>query len=134
MPRPLKCSSPSRNSNASCLPLDAPDGTEALPKPPSSKISASTVGLPLLSIICLPINSIIFFSCWFHFFSILHHKVQAYGQVIYIQISQIFFLKAFNLIIKEFMYFTSLQINKVIVMISLSILIWRFFIVKFNAL
>src|SRR2546429_3570429 len=37
----------SRNSTASCSPVDAPDGTAARPKIPLDRItSASTVGLP----------------------------------------------------------------------------------------
>ena len=44
----------SLNSTASYFPVDAPDGTAALPKEPSVKVtSASTVGFPLESIICL---------------------------------------------------------------------------------
>ena len=39
--------SPSRNSIASCSPVDAPEGTEATPTlPQSSTTSASTVGVP----------------------------------------------------------------------------------------
>ena len=42
--------SPSLNSTASCAPVDAPDGTAALPSVPSSRItSTSTVGFPRLS-------------------------------------------------------------------------------------
>ena len=44
----------SRNSRASCTPVDAPLGTAALPKIEfSNSISHSIVGFPLLSIICL---------------------------------------------------------------------------------
>ena len=44
--------SPSLNSKASKDPVEAPDGTAALPKEPSERItSTSTVGFPLLSII-----------------------------------------------------------------------------------
>ena len=44
----------SRNSRASCTPVDAPLGTAALPNLEfSNSISHSTVGFPLLSIICL---------------------------------------------------------------------------------
>ena len=43
----------SRSSTASRLPVDAPEGTEARPAEPSSKVTAhSTVGLPRLSMIC----------------------------------------------------------------------------------
>jgi hypothetical protein len=46
----------SRISIASSLPVDAPDGTAPLPNVPSSSMmSASHVGLPRESIICLPI-------------------------------------------------------------------------------
>ena len=39
-----------RRSTASCAPVEAPDGTAALPKAPSSRVtSTSTVGLPRLS-------------------------------------------------------------------------------------
>ena len=45
----------SLSSRASSLPVDAPDGTAPLPIVPSSRtISASHVGLPRESIICLP--------------------------------------------------------------------------------
>ena len=47
-------SPPSLNSTASFSPVDAPDGTDALPKLLSSVItSTSTVGFPLESKICL---------------------------------------------------------------------------------
>ena len=53
--------SPSLNSTASYIPVDAPDGTAALPTMPLSKItSTSTVGLPLESSISLPFISFIF--------------------------------------------------------------------------
>ena len=46
--------SPSLNSNASKLPVDAPDGTDALPTIPLSNMtSTSTVGFPLESNISL---------------------------------------------------------------------------------
>ena len=45
-PFPPKRSPPSRNSTASWVPVEAPDGTMARPKPPFVKTSASTVGLP----------------------------------------------------------------------------------------
>ena len=46
--------SPSLNSTASCSPVDAPDGTDALPiAPPSKNTSTSTVGFPLESSISL---------------------------------------------------------------------------------
>ena len=50
-PRPLyRLGSPSRSSTASFAPVDAPDGTSALPQEPSSRLtSTSTVGLPLES-------------------------------------------------------------------------------------
>src|SRR3989440_10626968 len=39
--------SPSRNSRASCSPVEAPEGTAARPSaPPARRTSASTVGLP----------------------------------------------------------------------------------------
>ena len=42
--------SPSLNSTASKLPVDAPDGTIAMPeKPPSTTTSTCTVGFPLES-------------------------------------------------------------------------------------
>ena len=44
---PKRSLSPSRSSTASCSPVEAPDGTNARPKPPSSVYnSTSTVGLP----------------------------------------------------------------------------------------
>ena len=47
---PQRALSPSRFSTASCAPVDAPDGTAARPKLPSSSVtSTSTVGLPRLS-------------------------------------------------------------------------------------
>ena len=50
----MKAFPPSRNSTASCSPVEAPDGTAALPKIPFSVItSTSTVGFPLESNICL---------------------------------------------------------------------------------
>ena len=56
--------SPSLNSIASWIPLDAPEGTAALPKELSSRyISHSTVGLPLLSIISLDLIILIFLVC-----------------------------------------------------------------------
>ena len=52
--RPL---SPSRSSSASNSPVDAPLGAAPLPMVPSvSQTSASTVGLPLESMISLPIT------------------------------------------------------------------------------
>ncbi len=59
--------SPSLSSTASCLPVDAPEGTEALPVTSFSvSTSASTVGFPLESKICraciftiLPINLVL---------------------------------------------------------------------------
>src|SRR5262245_38801788 len=52
--------SPSRNSIASFSPVEAPDGTAALPFAPLSSVtSASTVGLPRESTICLPLMSLI---------------------------------------------------------------------------
>src|SRR6185295_18357412 len=52
--------SPSRNSMASRLPVDAPDGTAARPiTPDSSSTSASTVGLPRESSISLAMTSTI---------------------------------------------------------------------------
>ena len=45
----------SLNSTASKLPVDAPDGTIAVPEnPPSVTTSTWTVGFPLESKICLP--------------------------------------------------------------------------------
>lgn len=50
----------SLSSNASCCPVDAPEGTLALPNEPSShKTSTSTVGFPLESKISLPFTAII---------------------------------------------------------------------------
>uniref|UniRef100_A0A0N4ZDA9 LigA n=1 Tax=Parastrongyloides trichosuri TaxID=131310 RepID=A0A0N4ZDA9_PARTI len=50
--------SPSRSSTASCAPVDAPLGTAARPKEPSSSVtSTSTVGLPRLSRISRPTMS-----------------------------------------------------------------------------
>ena len=47
--------SPSLNSTASLSPVDAPDGTAALPIAPQAKYtSTSTVGFPLESSISLP--------------------------------------------------------------------------------
>ena len=58
-PRNLSLS-PSLNSTASYIPVDAPDGTAALPIVPSSKyISTSTVGKHLESSICLATTSTI---------------------------------------------------------------------------
>src|SRR5262249_18726100 len=52
--------SPSRNSTASWAPVEAPDGTAARPREPSSRMtSTSTVGLPRLSRISRPIMSVI---------------------------------------------------------------------------
>src|SRR5690606_39170077 len=49
----------SRNSTASCAPVEAPEGTAARPIEPSSSItSTSTVGLPRLSRISRPIMSV----------------------------------------------------------------------------
>ena len=46
--------SPSLNSTASCEPVEAPDGTAALPNEPLSvNTSTSIVGFPLESRICL---------------------------------------------------------------------------------
>ena len=46
-PLPSQASPPSRSSSASCLPVDAPEGTAARPTaPPSSSTSTSTVGFP----------------------------------------------------------------------------------------
>ena len=51
---PIYFSPPSRSSTASCSPVDAPEGTAALPKIPFSVMaSTSTVGFPLESNICL---------------------------------------------------------------------------------
>ena len=53
-PFPRYAFPPSRNSTASCSPVEAPDGTEALPKTPLSVMtSTSIVGFPLESKICL---------------------------------------------------------------------------------
>ena len=47
--------SPSRNSTASKLPVEAPEGTAARPRAPlASSTSTSTVGLPRESRICRP--------------------------------------------------------------------------------
>src|ERR1700712_4897037 len=47
---PYRLLSPSRSSTASWAPVEAPDGTAARPKEPSSRsTSTSTVGLPRLS-------------------------------------------------------------------------------------
>jgi hypothetical protein len=47
-PFPKNAFPPSRNSTASCSPVEAPDGTAALPKTPFSvTTSTSIVGLPL---------------------------------------------------------------------------------------
>ena len=52
--------SPSRNSTASLVPTEAPDGTAALPKTPdSNNTSSSTVGLPRESRISRAITSTI---------------------------------------------------------------------------
>ena len=51
----------SLSSNASRLPVEAPDGEMPLPSLSSSSlISTSTVGFPLESSICLPFTSLIF--------------------------------------------------------------------------
>src|SRR5438552_1265634 len=56
--------SPSRSSTASCAPVEAPDGTAARPRAPSSSTtSTSTVGLPRLSRISRPIMSTIAVMC-----------------------------------------------------------------------
>jgi hypothetical protein len=39
----LKSLPPSRNSTASCSPVDAPDGTAALPKTPLSVITSTSI-------------------------------------------------------------------------------------------
>ncbi|OQB34508.1 MAG: hypothetical protein BWY05_01605 [Euryarchaeota archaeon ADurb.Bin165] len=55
-PFPRKRSSSSRFSTASYVPVEAPEGHAARPKnPPASMTSASTVGLPLESMISLPV-------------------------------------------------------------------------------
>ena len=55
---------PSRSSTASCSPVDAPEGTIALPcDPSSSRISTSTVGLPRESSTSRPMTSEIFMRC-----------------------------------------------------------------------
>ena len=52
--------SPSLNSTASKAPVEAPDGTMALPKAPSSvQTSTSTVGFPLESRTSLAYTSVI---------------------------------------------------------------------------
>ena len=52
--------SPSRSSTASLLPVEAPEGTDDLAQIPLFRvISASTVGLPLESSICLPCTDLI---------------------------------------------------------------------------
>src|SRR2546427_1221485 len=57
--------SPSRNSRASCSPVEAPEGTAARPRvPSSSKTSASTVGLPRESRIYLPRTPAILWACF----------------------------------------------------------------------
>ena len=49
--------SPSLSSTASWTPVDAPEGTAARPVTPVfNVISASTVGFPLESRICLPVT------------------------------------------------------------------------------
>ena len=49
-PFPLNLDPPSLSSMASLVPVEAPDGTAALPNIPFSNItSTSTVGLPLVS-------------------------------------------------------------------------------------
>ena len=49
----------SLNSTASFIPVDAPEGTAALPIILPEKISTSTVGFPLESRICLHLMSVI---------------------------------------------------------------------------
>src|SRR5690606_8875765 len=52
--------SPSRNSTASCTPVDAPEGTAARPTKPFSVVtSTSIVGFPRESNICRACTSII---------------------------------------------------------------------------
>ena len=56
--------SPSRSSTASRAPVEAPEGTAARPKLPSSNVtSASTVGLPRESRISRPRMSVILIMC-----------------------------------------------------------------------
>src|SRR5262249_61337932 len=56
---PYRALSPPRSSPASCAPVDAPDGTAARPRAPSSRVtSTSTVGLPRLSRISRPTISV----------------------------------------------------------------------------
>src|ERR1700732_4743141 len=53
--------SPSRNSSASCSPVDAPDGTAARPTAPDVSVtSASTVGFPRESITWRACTRVIF--------------------------------------------------------------------------
>ncbi len=59
-PLPLyRLLSPSRLSHASLLPVDAPEGTAALPNPFSVRTSTSTVGFPRESRISLPFKPFI---------------------------------------------------------------------------
>ena len=54
-PFPSHASPPSRSSTASCSPVDAPDGTAAIPNAPESRpTSTSTVGFPRESSTCRP--------------------------------------------------------------------------------
>lgn len=64
--------SPSLSSNASREPVEAPDGTIALPKPPFSVVtSTSIVGLPLESITSLAHTLVIFDISTFPFIFLL---------------------------------------------------------------
>lgn len=56
---PNRFLSPSRNSCASCVPVDAPDGTDAVKIPESVCKSTSTVGLPRESMISLACTRLI---------------------------------------------------------------------------
>src|SRR6478752_12916 len=63
-PLPRKGLPPSRSSTASWAPVEAPDGTMARPKlPSSSTTSTSTVGLPRLSKTCRPVMSMMVDMC-----------------------------------------------------------------------
>ena len=51
--------SPSRSSQASCTPVDAPEGTDARNMPSDVNISTSTVGLPRESRISQALTAVI---------------------------------------------------------------------------
>src|SRR3712207_7845780 len=80
---PYRCRSPSLSSSASAAPVDAPEGTDAIPRaPPSSSQNARTVGRPRLSSISIPVTRTIFGTSLKPPHEVHHQSRHALGRVL----------------------------------------------------